>query len=93
MKLLTDWMFARIFQEHLLKVRTANGQHDLVRLEELPVARDGHIDQVAPVVQTLEPARDIVRKVVPTERKFVHFSREDEKKSFFCFYHTSTHKY
>lgn len=93
MKLLTDWMFARIFQEHFLKVRTANGQHDLVRLEELPVARDGHIDQVAPVVQTLEPARDIVRKVVPTERKFVHFSREDEKKSFFCFYHTSTHKY
>lgn len=68
---LTDGMLARIADEYLLEVRTANGQHDLVRLQQFAVARQRHVDQVAAVVQVLEAGGDVVLEVVPAQREFV----------------------
>lgn len=66
-------MLARVAHEHLLKVGTADCQHNFVRLQQLPVAGNGHIDQVAPIVQVLKPGGNIIRKIVPTQRKLIHF--------------------
>lgn len=41
---LTDGMLAGVGQEDLLKVRTADGQHYFVGMQESAVARQGHVD-------------------------------------------------
>lgn len=62
---LTDWMLAGIGGEYLLEVRTAYGQDDFVGLQQLAVAGQGDVHQVAAVIQILEAARDIVLEIFP----------------------------
>lgn len=64
-------MLARIADKDLLEVRTADGQHDFVRLQQFPVASERHVNQVAPVVQILEAGGDVVLEVVPAQCEFV----------------------
>lgn len=64
-------MLARIADKDLLEVRTADGQHDLVRLQQLAVAGQRHVDQVAAIVQVLEACGNVVLEVVPAQRKLV----------------------
>lgn len=64
-------MLARIRDENFLKVRTANGQHDLVRLQQLPVACQCHVHQVAAIVEILETCGDVILEVVPAESKLI----------------------
>lgn len=45
--ILTYRMLARIRQEHLLEVRTADRQDGLVCMQQLPIAGQGHVHQVA----------------------------------------------
>lgn len=68
---LTDRMLARIADEYLLEVRAANGQHDLVRLQQLSIAGESYIDQIATIVQVLESGGDVVLEIVPAQREFV----------------------
>lgn len=64
-------MLARIADEDLLKVRTAYGQHDFVRLQQLAIARQRHVHQIAAIVQILEAGRDVVLEIIPAQRKLV----------------------
>lgn len=64
-------MLARIADEDLLEIRTAYGQHDLVRLQQLAVTRERHVHQVTAIVQVLEAGGDVVLEVVPAQREFV----------------------
>lgn len=58
-------MAARIADEDALEIRTADGQHDFVRLQQFAVAGQRHVDEVAAVEQLLETVRDVVLEVVP----------------------------
>lgn len=57
---LTDRMSARVGDEDLLEVRTANGEDDLVALQQLPVAGDGAVDEVAAVEKALKARREVL---------------------------------
>lgn len=53
-------MSARVGDEDLLEVRTANGEDDLVALQQLPVAGDGAVDEVAAVKKALKARREVL---------------------------------
>lgn len=68
---LTNGMLAGIGGEYLLEVGAAYRQYYFVRLEQLPVAGEGHVHQVAAVVEVLEAAGYVVLEVLPTEFELV----------------------
>lgn len=51
---LTDRVSTRVADEDLLKVRTANGQHDFVALQELTITGNCTIDKVTTIKETLK---------------------------------------
>lgn len=53
-------MSARVGDEDLLEVGTADGEHDFVALQQLTVAGDGAVDEVAAIEQTLEARRQVL---------------------------------
>lgn len=57
---LTDRMSARVGDEDLLEVRTAYGEDDLVTLQQLPIARNGAVDEVSPVEEALKARREVL---------------------------------
>jgi len=64
-------MLAGIGSEYLLEVGAADSQHYLVGMEELSIAGEGHVHQVAAVVQILEAAGYVVLEVLPAQLKLV----------------------
>lgn len=83
--LLTDWMPARVGGEHFLEIRAANGQHNLVRMQQSAVTGQRDIHQIAALEQIMETGRDVfLRQKKPEERqhaisgcirRFIQFSR------------------
>lgn len=69
--ILTYWMFTRICDKHFLKVWTAYGQHNFVRLQQFTVTGQCDIDQIATIVQILKSGSDVILEIVPTQCKFV----------------------
>jgi len=64
-------MLAGICGKDLLEVGAAYGQDYLVGMEELSVAGEGHVHQVAAVVKVLEAAGDVVLEVLPAQLELV----------------------
>lgn len=64
-------MLAGIGGKDLLEVGTAYGQHYLVGMEQLSIAGQCHIHQVAAVVEVLEAAGYVVLEVLPAELELV----------------------
>ena len=67
-------MLARIIQENLLEIRTANGKHNFVRLQDLSITSNCAIHKIASIKQILETTGQIIREIVPTQSKLIsHF--------------------
>lgn len=60
-----DGMTGGILQEDLLKVWTANGQHQFVGLEDLSTGSNGHIHHFLILLQRMETSTHIAMEIVP----------------------------
>lgn len=67
-------MLAGIGQEYLLKVRTAYGQDDFMRLQESSITCQGHIHQVPTQVQPVKPIGYILLEILPAQRELFHIN-------------------
>lgn len=65
-------MLARIGEEHLLEIRTADGQDDSMRVQQFSRARQGHVDEVATQKQAVKSIGYIILEVLPAQRKLLH---------------------
>lgn len=76
---LTYRMLAWIVEENLLEVWTADGEHDLVTLQQLAIARDRAIDQITAIEQRLKTRREVFSefKLVPAQCKLFHDGRSE----------------
>lgn len=72
--LLTYRVFARILQEHLLEIGAANGQDDLMCLQQFAIAGQGHVHQVTAQEQPVKTVRDIILEILPTQSKLLHIT-------------------
>lgn len=64
-------MLALIFGQHALEVRAARGQHDLVRLERMPVTGDRHVHERAILQQLVEHVGQVTLVVVPPQAELL----------------------
>lgn len=66
-----DRVLALVLGQHALEVRAARGQHDLVRLERVPVAGDGHVHESAVLQQLVEHVGQVALVVVPSQAELL----------------------
>lgn len=66
-----DRVLALVLGQHALEVRAARGQHDLVRLERVPVAGDGHVHERAVLQQLVEHVGQVALVVIPSQAELL----------------------
>ena len=66
-----DWILSGIFLQQVSECVRAGGEDDLVGLDLLPVAGDGHVHEVALLPQALEGGLDALLEVIPAQTELL----------------------